>query len=320
MGDTDQLYSAQMGLWRSIVMDRPYEEAMRLATDLLTRANAEGSMVAQMIGEYLCGFTRLLQGELTRATEHFDIVMREYRPEFRDSSLYVTGHDPHEAASAYQAWNAWLHGRPEQARSLSTQAVEIALASNRPPALAHALMFHAVVHQLLDEPATVLEHVKLNQAHCAEHGIKQWEGLLSLLEAWSNYRSGLSNGVTPQMKQGLAQWAKNGSTAMVPHFSTILIDTLIKEGDIEEALTTADVAIQLAEKIGEQVALPELHRLRGQALLHHDPKAAKQSFEQAISIAGNIGAKSWEQRAAKSLSRSADFDEKHHCHVDKESR
>ena len=262
LGDTDQLYSVQMGLWRTRILTRPYEEAMRLAGDLLARAKAERSVVAQMIGEYVCGFTRLMRGELARATEHFDIIMRDYRPEFRDSTLYVTGHDPHEAASAYQAWNAWLQGRPERARSLSIQAVEIARASDRPPAVAHALMFNALVHQLLDEPATVLEHVKLNQAHCAKHDIKQWEGLLSLLEAWCNHRSGGSQGVTQQMKQGIAQWAANDGTCLVPYVPTVLIDTLTEEGEIEEALTTASEAIRVAEQIGEHMSLPELHRRR----------------------------------------------------------
>lgn len=302
LGDTERLYSVELGLWRTRIIRRPYEEALHLALGLLTRAKAEGSLVAQMIGEYLCGFTRLLRGELALATEHFDIVMREYRPEFRDSTHYLTGHDPHEAASVYQAWNAWLQGRPDQARSLSMQAVEIAHASARPSAVAHALTFAALVHQLLDEPAWVLEHVESNRAHCAAHDIKQWEGILSLLEAWSNHRLGLSKGVTSQMKKGIAQWAGIDGTAMVPYLSTIQIETLTEEGDIEDALTSADEAIRLAEQIGEHMSLPELHRLRGEALLHRDHKAARQSFEQALHIAGDIGAKGWEQRATKSIS------------------
>ena len=56
----------------------------------------------------------------------------------------------------------------------------------------------------------------------------------------------------------------------------------------------------------ERMSLPELHRLRGEALLHRDHKAARQSFEQALSIADEIGAKGWEQRATKSLSRMED--------------
>ena len=315
-GDTERLYSVQMGLWRSTIIRRPYEEAMHLAFDLLTRSKAEGSLVAQMIGEYICGFTRLLRGELSRATEHFDVIMCEYRPEFRDSALYVTGHDPHEAASAYQAWNAWLQGRPEQARSLCMQAVEIAHASARPPAVAHALMFAAFVYQLLDEPARVLEQVELNRAHCAEHDIKQWQGMLSLLEAWSKHRLGLSKGVTSQMKQSIALWAGIDGTALVPYLSTILIETLIEEGNLEEALTTANEAIRLAEEIGEHMSQPELHRLRGEALLRSDPETARQSFEHALSLADEIGAKGWAQRATESLSDSESFGPAHRGHVD----
>jgi predicted ATPase len=177
-------------------------------------------------------------------------------------------------------------------------------------------MFATFVYQLLDEPVQVLEHVESNRAHCAAHDIKQWEGLLSLFEAWSNHRLGLNKGVTSQMKQGIAQWVGIDGTALVPYISTILIETLTEEGELEDALTTADDAIRLAERIGERMSLPELHRLRGEALLHRDHKAARQSFEQALSIAGEIGAKGWEQRATKSLSRMEDSVGVRHDHTD----
>jgi predicted ATPase len=255
-----------------------------------------------MIGEYLCGFTCLLRGELARAKEHFDVVASEFRPEFRDSPLFVTGHDPHEAATAYQAWNAWLQGRPEHARSLAAQALAIAYASDRPPAVAHALMFAAFVHHLLDEPTTVLEQVESNRAHCAQHDIEQWEGLLSLFEAWGNHRLGVGGDMTEQMRQGIAQWAANDGTAIVPYVSAILVETLIENGNVEAALATASEALRVAERIGERLALPELHRLRGEALVDRDCEAARHSFERALSIAREIGAETWEQRAARRLS------------------
>ncbi len=263
-------------------------------------------MVAQLIGEYLCGFTHLLRGELARASEHFDVVIREYRREYRDSPLYVTGHDPNEACHAYQAWNAWLRGEPEQARSLSRRAVEIAYASDHPPAVAHALMFAAFVHQLLDEPATVSEHVERNRTHCEKHDIKQWDGLLALFEAWCKARAAPGKsvaGVAAQMKQGIAQWAENGGTAIVPYATTMLIETLLEGGRVTEASDAADRAIRMAEQIGERMSLPELLRLRGEALLHRDEKAARQSFEQALQVAREIGAGGWEERVARSLAR-----------------
>ncbi len=47
---------------------------------------------------------------------------------------------------------------------------------------------------------------------------------------------------------------------------------------------------------------PKLHRLRGEALVNRNFEAARHSFEQALSIAREVGAKTWEQQAASRLS------------------
>jgi predicted ATPase len=72
----------------------------------------------------------------------------------------------------------------------------------------------------------------------------------------------------------------------------------------EEGLTVLTEALALVEKNDERWYEAELHRLKGELLLqlsldnHAD---AETCFQQAISIAQNQSAKSWELRAATSL-------------------
>ena len=49
--------------------------------------------------------------------------------------------------------------------------------------------------------------------------------------------------------------------------------------------------------------MPELYRLRGEALLATDREAAAQSFERASQYARECGAVGWERRIAESLAR-----------------
>ena len=60
------------------------------------------------------------------------------------------------------------------------------------------------------------------------------------------------------------------------------------------------------DKNGERWYVAELHRLQGALLLHQGSSAvrqAEQCFQQALEVARGQQAKSWELRAAMSLSR-----------------
>jgi predicted ATPase len=77
-------------------------------------------------------------------------------------------------------------------------------------------------------------------------------------------------------------------------------------GQPEEGLRTLTEALTLVEAIGERFIEAELHRLTGALLLARSaetPADAETCFQQALAIARQQQAKSWELRAAMSLSR-----------------
>ena len=76
-------------------------------------------------------------------------------------------------------------------------------------------------------------------------------------------------------------------------------------GQPEAGLTALSKALALVEKTGERYYEAELHRLKGELLLHADSKVshAATCFQQALAIARRQQAKSLELRAAMSLSR-----------------
>jgi hypothetical protein len=58
-----------------------------------------------------------------------------------------------------------------------------------------------------------------------------------------------------------------------------------------------------ADRTGGRQYQAELHRLKGELLLTQDATVTETSFRQAIKVARNQGARSWELRAVTSLSR-----------------
>jgi predicted ATPase len=75
-------------------------------------------------------------------------------------------------------------------------------------------------------------------------------------------------------------------------------------GQIDEAMTQLNYALQIAERTGERWLAAELFRHKGHLLLRQGhPEIAEELFRKALSIAVEQGAKLWELRAAVSLAR-----------------
>jgi predicted ATPase len=100
------------------------------------------------------------------------------------------------------------------------------------------------------------------------------------------------------------------SASRSEHFLTLhmatLADACLSAGRIEQGLKAIGEALDLVRRSGECFWAAEIHRIRGELLLHQspsDPALARASVEHAIEVARQQGAKSLELRAACSLAR-----------------
>ena len=90
----------------------------------------------------------------------------------------------------------------------------------------------------------------------------------------------------------------------MPHHIALLAGACEIAGQIEEALTLLDDALQIVERTGERWFAAELNRHKGQLLLRQGhSEAAEELYRKALSIAEEQEAKLWELRAAVSLAR-----------------
>jgi predicted ATPase len=102
------------------------------------------------------------------------------------------------------------------------------------------------------------------------------------------------------------RWQATGGRLFMPHFLALLAEAYEHAGQPTDALTALDEAMVWVEATGEAMYHAELHLLKGQLLLQpslDNATEVESCFHQAISIAQNQSAKSWELRAATSLAR-----------------
>ena len=106
------------------------------------------------------------------------------------------------------------------------------------------------------------------------------------------------------LRSGSTAHCATGAKAWTPHFIALLARACEIAGQVEDALTQLDYALQIVERTGERWFAAELNRHKGELLLRQGhTEAAEELYRKALSIAREQEAKLWELRAAMSLAR-----------------
>jgi predicted ATPase len=101
-----------------------------------------------------------------------------------------------------------------------------------------------------------------------------------------------------------ATYRTTAAVLRMPHYLALLARACEIAGQIDEALTLSDEALQIVERTGERWFAAELNRHKGRPLLRQGhAEAVEKRYRKALSIAEGQDAKLWELRAAMSLAR-----------------
>src|SRR5262245_32693807 len=117
-----------------------------------------------------------------------------------------------------------------------------------------------------------------------------------------------------QLRQGLAAVVAVGQELNRPLCLVLLAEATGHTGQVEKGLRLLAESQMVLEANGQGELLAETYRLRGELLLRQaapDAAQAEACFQQALAIARRQQAKSWELRAATSLTRLWQQQEKH---------
>jgi predicted ATPase len=142
-----------------------------------------------------------------------------------------------------------------------------------------------------------------------EQGFTQYLAQATILRGWTLVEEGRGEEGIAQMRQGLVAYQATGAQAGQPYFLALLAEAYGNVGRTEEGLNLLTEALTLAEKSEERCWEAELHRLTGELLqnaacgVRSVALIPEECFQRALDIARHQQAKSLELRAAMSLSR-----------------
>jgi predicted ATPase len=305
VGDARQLFAALWGLFYVIGVRGQFQRARAVGAELLSVARQLQDPELFVVAHRAQVQALFWQGELSLAHTHVEHALALYDPQQMRAHAVRYGQDSGVYCRLVGALTLWLLGYPDQARQWSEAALTQAQGLRHTFTLNQALVFSAILHQLRREAAVTLERAEVQRALCTEHefadylawGTVLWGAALAAQGAWAE---GLA-----QMRQGLAAYQPRGRAPWLL-FLGLLAEACERTGQVEEGLHALREALEVMQTSEERMYEAEVYRLKGELLLQQSAahqEEAEAWYQQALEIARHQQAKSWELRAAMSLSR-----------------
>jgi predicted ATPase len=148
---------------------------------------------------------------------------------------------------------------------------------------------------LVGDDAALDERADELVAVATERGFPYWGAQGTIYRGWVKVKDGdLAEGIS-LLRSGSSAYRSTGAEPWMHYVFALLARAYEITGQVEEAVTQLDEALQIVERTGERWFAAELHRHKGQLLLRQGhSKAAEELYRKALNIAAEQEAKLWE--------------------------
>ena len=315
IGETPEHLPILWNLWLFYLARSEHQTAMELGVQCLQLAQSVQDTALLLEAHYAMGVSWFILGNSALACTHLERTIALYDPvqhhvlTYRYASL-----DPGIASLSIYAWALWMRGYPAQARVYLDKALSLAQHLAHPYTLARTLHYDTILGHLRRDATTVRAQADAAITMATAQRFPLGGASGPIMRGWAIAIQEHNPEGLVQIRQGLAMYQSIGAALHRPHFLSMLAEAAGFLGQPEEGLATLEEALTLVEQTGERYYEAELHRQRGELLRlcapqshpaqgNREPHDVEMCFEQALEIAHRQQAKSWELRAAMSLSR-----------------
>ena len=306
LSDAPQLFPVLRGLMQYYLNRGDLQTASQLGEQLLRLAQAQPDPALRLLAHRQLGTILFNRGEPAAAQTHHTQALALYDPQAHRALAVRYGLDLGVLSHSQLARELWYVGFPEQALQHSQAARTLAQEVAHPLSLVFALVVAATVHQGRREVLAAHERAEAAMTLATEQGFAQWLARGTILHGWALALQGQGEVGLAAMRQGLAAELVTGSALWQPYGLGLLAEAYGAGGHPDEGLTALAEALAVMDTTELRYYAAELYRLKG-ALLQQQaiPDAAQAAacFQQALDVARQQQAKSFELRAATSLAR-----------------
>jgi predicted ATPase len=300
LGDTPQLFPVLRGLMQYYQGRGQVQTATQLGEQLLRLAHAQPDPAHLLLAHYSLGLVLFYRGEPAAARTHHTQALALYDPPAHRALAVRYGGDLGVGSGSFLARELWSLGYPDQALQHSQAACTLAEEVAHPLSLAQALVFAAAVHQFRREAPAAHEQAAALTTLAMAQGFASYLARGTVLHGWALAMQGEGEAGLAAIRQGLAAELATGSTHFQPYCLGLLAEASGAGGHPDEGLAALAEALAVMDTTELRYYGAELYRLRGALLLQQavpDAAQAAACFQQALDVARQQQAKSWELRA-----------------------
>lgn len=313
IGTTEQLLAVLDGLRGHYTMRTELTRAKLIAHEMLTVAQSQPTLIHPMAASFALGNIYVWLGEFTSARIYLEQAIPLYDMQHSLAYRRFYGRDLGVGCLTNLAVLLWILGLPDQALQRSRDALALAQTLAHPIGLANAHAWAAQLHWLRREPKEAQRLADLAIQYAADQDRRHWWTMALCTHGSALVDQGQTEIGMRQIQQGLDAYRQFGSAAATAVYTIDLSRSYAVIGQTEEALSVLSEALAEVETSEHQTWAAEAYRSKGEWLLMHhvDKESAPTNlfdeveayFHQAIQIARQQQAKSFELRATTSLCR-----------------
>jgi class 3 adenylate cyclase/tetratricopeptide (TPR) repeat protein len=307
LGDTSALIRGLNNLAFVYIHRGEARRAQEIATRCLKLAeqNQDRNLLRSVYYLEACSAAQS-SGDLLQASLRFNDLMKHLASPPQLAGGGVSPIDPFAAAPIVWSMVQLVLGRPDEALKLSDEALRRARQLKHPFTHIMTVTTAIQLRYARREPKAVQKLAEEAIALSEEHGfLPEQTAVARTFRGWAI--SGFS-----QPEQVIAELER--SVALAPgqfrrQVLGMLAQHCMRNGRADQALAVLDEDLARSERSGTYFYEPEIHRLKGEAIMLRDSSAtaeAEKSFRKAIELARGQSAKWFELRAGVSLARLLD--------------
>jgi class 3 adenylate cyclase/predicted ATPase len=304
LGSPLEFLQAPYGESRYHVFRGELDLALRLDESLLRLSRQRNDSAGLVLGHFSSGRNLMFAGRFVGSRSHLEEVLALHDPISDGSLIHQIGIYPHVNSQGLLGIVLFCLGFPDQALARSSAAIAEARRLAHLPSLAVSLTNGTTVLSLVGDNPALDEWADQVVAVTTEQGFPVWRAQGTIFRGWIKVKNGdVAEGMS-LLHSGSSAYRATGAEAWMPHYLALLAGACEIAGQVAEAVTLFDHALEIVERTGQRWLSAELNRLKGKLLLRQgNPETAEQLYRKALSIAQEQGAKLWELRAAVSLAQ-----------------
>jgi DNA-binding winged helix-turn-helix (wHTH) protein/predicted ATPase len=306
VGETPHLVPTLWGLCLFYRTQGALPTARELGEQLYTLAQHAAAPAPRLEAHDALGSTLYFLGDYAAARAHLEQGIALTDPAAQRALALRHDVAPGVQCLAFAALTLWCLGYPAQAMRRSQEALALAQELAHSHSLAWTQNFAAWLHHRRREAPAVQAQAEALLTLATAQGFPLLVAYGTCWRGWALAAQGQGAAGLAQMHQGLTALLVMGQTLARPLCLALLAEAAGHSGQVEEGLRLLAEALAAVEVMGRGELLAETYRLQGALLLRQavpDAAQAEASFHQALAIARRQQARSWELRAALSLSR-----------------